>query len=62
MVLRSIRESRPKAENQVGVLVAKQRIGAWMLMREPEKLFIVKDFPQHLVPPKALKLFEEVQG
>jgi pilus assembly protein CpaB len=45
----------------VPVLVAKTRVPGWVAIKEPEKYFDVKLFPQDVAPPKALTEFAEVK-
>jgi pilus assembly protein CpaB len=48
------RNNRPQAEPNVQVVVAKTRVLAWQAIKEPEKYFEVKQFPQSLAPKNAL--------
>jgi pilus assembly protein CpaB len=55
------RNARDQGEAHVPVLVATGRILAWQPIKEPEKVFEVKQFPESVAPPKALKDFSEVK-
>jgi Flp pilus assembly protein CpaB len=45
----------------VPVLVAKERIPAWQPIRDPEKLFEIKEYPENVVSFKAVGSFEELK-
>ena len=45
----------------MAVLVAKVRMPAWQPIKEPEKFFEVKQYPQDIAPKKALGDFAEVK-
>jgi pilus assembly protein CpaB len=49
------------AENTVKVLVARQKLTAWTLIKEPDKAFEVKEIPESAVPKKALGDLAKVQ-
>jgi pilus assembly protein CpaB len=55
------RNNRDQNEASVPVLVATSRILAWQPIKEPEKYFEVKQFPESVAPPKALKDFLEIK-
>jgi Flp pilus assembly protein CpaB len=55
------RNNRDRDEQTVPVLVATGRIGAWQPIKDPEKVFEVKLFPENVAPPKALKDFAEIK-
>lgn len=48
-------------EAKVKVLVAKAKVPAWALIKEPEKYFEEKEFPESAVPKKALKEIKDVK-
>src|SRR5262249_53686539 len=52
---------QPTEEEKVKVLVARQNIQAGTFIREPDKLFIEKDFIKGQEPRKAAKSFDEIK-
>jgi pilus assembly protein CpaB len=56
------RGKQAEPEETVKVLVAKQKIASWSLIKEPEQLFEQKDFPTSVAPRKALAEFSQVKG
>jgi pilus assembly protein CpaB len=55
------RSQQPAPETKITVLVAKQKVPAWVLIKDPEKYFLEKEVPESAVPRKALKSFAEVK-
>ncbi len=55
------RSTAPTEEAKVQVLAAKTKVPAWVLIKEPEKYFEVKELPESAAPKKALKDFSEVK-
>jgi pilus assembly protein CpaB len=55
------RNKAPVETPMVPVLVAKERIPAWQPIKEPERLFEIKQYPQDVAPPKAVGSFEELK-
>lgn len=56
------RNQQPEAEPTVPVLVAKARVPGWQPVKEPEKFFEIKPYPQSVTPRRAIGTFEEVKG
>ncbi|HWG47258.1 MAG TPA: Flp pilus assembly protein CpaB [Gemmataceae bacterium] len=56
------RSNGPAEEQKVKVLVAKAKVPAWVLIKEPEKYFEEKDVAESAVPKKALKELAKVKG
>jgi pilus assembly protein CpaB len=56
------RNAQPAEETMVTVLQAKQKISPWIPIKDPEKVFIVKEVPEQFAPKKGLKSFEDVKG
>jgi pilus assembly protein CpaB len=53
----------PQAEEpKVKVLVAKAKVPAWLLIKDPAKYFEEKEYPESTAPKKALKEFKEVEN
>lgn len=48
-------------EEKVAVLVAKSKVPAWVLIKEPEKYFEMKELPVSVAPKKGLKDFKDVK-
>jgi pilus assembly protein CpaB len=62
MTSRLIQERKEQpTEAKVKVLVAKQKVSPWVMIKEPEKFFVEKEVPESVAPKKALKSFEEVK-
>jgi pilus assembly protein CpaB len=63
MTSRLLAERNNKAtdEARVTVLVAKQKVPGWVLIKDPDKYFEIKEFPEGVAPKKALKSLEEVK-
>lgn len=55
------RSATPPPENRVKVLVAKQKILQYSLLKEPETLFVEKDLPEDAVPKKAIRSLDELK-
>jgi pilus assembly protein CpaB len=55
------RSNGPAEEPKVKVLVAKAKVSAWALIKEPEKYFEEKEFPESAAPKKALKELKDVK-
>jgi pilus assembly protein CpaB len=53
--------AKPLDVPKVPVLVAKVRVPAWQTIKEPEKFFEVKEYPQDLAPRKSLGDLAEVK-
>jgi pilus assembly protein CpaB len=63
MTSRLLAERNAPANNEakVSVVVARQKVSPMLLIKEPEKYFELKEFPESLAPKKALKALEEVK-
>jgi pilus assembly protein CpaB len=55
------RNNKDQNEPTVPVLVATGRILAWQPIKDPERVFELKQFPESVAPPKALKDYSEVK-
>ncbi len=55
------RAAKPQEVATVPVLVAKARVPGWQPIKEPEKYFEIKEFPEDVAPRKALGSFAEVK-
>lgn len=55
------RNQQVEAEPTVPVLVARARIAGWTPVKEPEKLFEIKQYPQSVAPRRAIGTFEEIK-
>jgi pilus assembly protein CpaB len=55
------RNNKDRDEQTVPVLVATGRILAWQPIKEPERVFEVKYFPESVAPPKSLRDFTEIR-
>ncbi len=55
------RNNKEQSEPTVAVLVATARIGAWQPIKEPEKVFEVKQFPERLAPLKPVSDLAELK-
>jgi Flp pilus assembly protein CpaB len=56
------RRDKDQGEPTVPVLVTKARITGWTEMKEPEKLFEIKEFPVSLAPKAPIGELEKVKG
>jgi pilus assembly protein CpaB len=55
------RNAQPQTEAKVTVVVAKQRVAAMVLIKEPDKYFELRDFPESVAPKKSLKSLDDVK-
>jgi pilus assembly protein CpaB len=55
------RSNGPAEEQKIKILVAKAKVPAWVLIKDPEKYFEEKDVPESAAPKKALKEFAKVK-
>jgi Flp pilus assembly protein CpaB len=55
------RNNQGQTEATVKVLVAKQKVAPWVPVKDPEKLFELKDFPESIAPKKGIRSFEEIK-
>ncbi len=55
------RNAQPQTEAKVTVVVAKQRVSPMLLIKEPEKYFELREFPESVAPKKALKSLDDVK-
>src|SRR5262245_9372359 len=55
------RSAKPTDVPTVPVLVAKVRVPGWQAIKEPEKFFEIKDFPEDVAPKRALGSFSELK-
>lgn len=55
------RNAKPQEVQTVPVLVAKMRVPGWQPIKDPEKYFEIKEFPQDVAPRKALSNFSDVK-
>jgi pilus assembly protein CpaB len=55
------RNTPPVEEPKVKILVAKTRVPAWVLIKEPEKYFEEKEVPESLAPRKGLKELSKIK-
>lgn len=55
------REPSDSQEKRVKVVVAKAKVKAFDLIKEPEKFFIEKELPESAVPKKAVRSLEDVK-
>lgn len=53
--------NREKAVPTVKVLVAKKRLPSYTLLKDPETLFVEKEFPEDVAPKKAVTSFADVK-
>jgi pilus assembly protein CpaB len=53
--------SAPPTDAKVAVVVAKQKVSPMVLIKEPERYFELKDYPEGLAPRKALKTLEDIK-
>ncbi|MFO0929130.1 MAG: Flp pilus assembly protein CpaB [Gemmataceae bacterium] len=56
------RNQQQEAEPTVPVLVAKARVPGWQPVKDPEKFFEIKAYPQSVAPRRAIATFEEIKG
>src|SRR5579884_633242 len=50
-----------QAEDTVQILVARQKIGPFVPIKEPDKMFTLVDYPERIAPKKALKDFAQLK-
>jgi pilus assembly protein CpaB len=55
------RSAQPQAEAKVTVVVAKQKVSPMVLIKEPEKHFELREFPESVAPKKALKSLDDLK-
>ncbi len=55
------RSNAPAEEQKIKVLMAKTKVPAWVLIKEPEKYFEEKELPESAAPKKAFKEFKDVK-
>lgn len=55
------RNNKPQEVPTVPVLVAKARVPGWQVIKDPEKVFEIKEFPADVAPKKALGSFAEIK-
>jgi pilus assembly protein CpaB len=55
------RNNKEQAESTVPVLVAKARVNSWQPIREPERFFEIRQYPQSVAPRNALADFPEIK-
>jgi pilus assembly protein CpaB len=55
------RSATPTEEPKVLVLVAKSRVPAWLILKEPEKYFEEKEVPETVAPKRALREMSKVK-
>jgi pilus assembly protein CpaB len=55
------RSTPPPSENKVGVVVVKQKAPPYVQIKDPEKYFEIKEFPENVAPKKALRSLDEVK-
>jgi pilus assembly protein CpaB len=55
------RSAPAPVDSKVQVVVAKQKVSAMVLIKDPEKYFELKEFPDGLAPKKALRSLDEVK-
>ena len=55
------RSNKPQEVATVPVLVAKARVPGWQPIKEPEKFFEVKEFPEDVAPRKALGSLSDIK-
>jgi pilus assembly protein CpaB len=55
------RNAQPQAEPKVTVVVAKQKVSPMVLIKEPEKFFELREFPESVAPKKGLKSLDELK-
>ncbi len=56
------RNNAPSEEAKIKVLVVKEKVPAWIPLKDPEKYFEEREVPESAVPKKALKELNEVKG
>jgi Flp pilus assembly protein CpaB len=55
------RAAHQNDDTKVTVVVAKQRVSAWVQIKDPDKYFALKEIPEMAAPKKALKALEELK-
>jgi len=55
------RNTNPTEEAKVTVLVAKTKVPAWVLLKQPEKYFEEKEVPESIAPKKGLKELSKIK-
>ncbi len=55
------RNGQTPTENKVTVVVARQKVSPMVLIKEPEKYFELREFPESVAPKKALKSLDEIK-
>src|SRR5437870_12752847 len=53
--------NKPQETPGVPVLVAKERIPAWLAIKDPEKYFEIKEYPSELAPRRAINDFAQIK-
>ena len=48
-------------EAKVGIVVAKKKVAAWTIVKDPDAYFAIKEVPESAVPKKALTTLEAVK-
>jgi pilus assembly protein CpaB len=49
------RNNNQPQEDRIAVVVAKKKINKWILIKKPEDMFELRDWPRDVVPPKAIR-------
>jgi pilus assembly protein CpaB len=49
------RNNNQQSEERVSVVVAKKRVNKWILIKKPEDMFELRDYPRELVQPKTIR-------
>ncbi len=55
------RNNQPQGEAKVTVVVAKQKVNAMVPIKDPEKYFELREFPESVAPKKALKSLDDIK-
>lgn len=56
------RSTAPAEEPKVKVMMAKAKVPAWVVLKDPEKYFEEKEVPESAVPKKALREFKDLKN
>jgi pilus assembly protein CpaB len=55
------RAARQSDDTKVSVVVAKQRVSAWIPIKDPDKYFALKEIPEMAAPKKSLKSLDDLK-
>ena len=61
-LIRAQTQTATPAEPMVQVLVAKEKVAPWVTIKDPDKFFKLEEYPERLVPRRAIKDVEQMKN